>query len=69
MAEQMGRPQDQSGTPEGKLTDTVNAAGDAVAAKQAGRPINPQQLQQQAKGSVSPAHEQLRQDRQLRGSQ
>lgn len=63
MAEQMGRPPEQSGTPEGKLTDTVNAAGDAIAAKQAGRPVNPQQLQAQAKSSVSPAHEQLRQDR------
>jgi len=62
-AEQMGRPPEQSGTPEGKLTDTVNAAQDAVAAKQAGRPINPAQLRAQAKSTLSPAAEQLRQDR------
>lgn len=63
MAEQMGRPPEQSGTPEGKLTDTVNAAADAVAAKQNGRPVNPQQLRAQAKSTMSPAAEQLRQDR------
>lgn len=63
MAEQMGRPPEQSGTPEGKLTDTVNAAQDAVTAKQNGRPINPAQLRAQAKSTMSPAHEQLRQDR------
>lgn len=59
-AEAMGRPPEQSGTPEGKLTDTVNAAADAVAAKQNGRPVNAQQLRAQA---TSPAAEQLRQDR------
>lgn len=64
MAEQMGRPADQSNTPEGQLTDTVNAAQDAVAAKQNGRPINHQQLRAQAKSTLSPAAEQLRQDRQ-----
>lgn len=62
-AETMGRPPEQSGTPEGKLTDTVNAAADAVAAKQNGRPVNAQQLQAQAKSTMSPAAEQLRQDR------
>lgn len=61
-AEAMGRPPEQSGTPEGKLTDTVNAAADAVAAKQNGRPVNPAQLRAQAQ-STSPAAEQLRQDR------
>ena len=62
-AELMGRPPEQSATPEGKLTDTVNAAQDAVAAKQNGRPVNAAQLQAQAKSAVSPAHEQLKQDR------
>lgn len=64
MAEQMGRPQDQSATPNGKLTDTVNAAQDMVQAKQDGRPINPGQLRQQAAAATSPAQEALRDRRQ-----
>lgn len=60
-AEMMGRPPEQSDTPQGKLTDNVNAAGDMVAAKQNGRPINREQLRAQG---ASPAQEQLKADRQ-----
>lgn len=62
-AEMLGRPPEQSGSAQGQLTDGVAAAGDMVAAKQNGRPINRQQLQAQAT-STSPAQDLLQRDRQ-----
>lgn len=62
-AEMLGRSPEQSATPNGKLTDTVNAAEDAVKAKQNGRPINPAQLRAQA-SSTTPAQDLLKRDRQ-----
>lgn len=61
-AEALGRSAEQSASPNGQLTDTVNAAQDAVKAKQDGRPITGAQLRQQA-GST-PAQELLKRDRQ-----
>jgi len=63
-AELAGRAAEESATPEGQLTDQVNAAGDAVNAKLAGRPINQQQLRQQATGTQTAAQELLKRDRQ-----
>lgn len=64
-AEALGRTPEQSASPEGQLTDQVNAAQDAVNAKLNGRPINPQQLRQQATATkTTAAQELLKRDRQ-----
>jgi len=60
-AELLGRTQQESASPDGQITDNVNAAKDLVEAKQNGRPINREQLRAQG---TSPALEQLKQDRQ-----
>jgi len=62
-AEQLGRTPEQSATPEGQLTDQVNAAQDAVNAKLNGRPINPAQLRAQATSGKTAAQELLQRDR------
>jgi hypothetical protein len=61
LAEQMGRTPEQSASPNGQLTDHVNAAQDAINAKQDGRPVTPDQLRKQA---LTPAQELLKRDRQ-----
>jgi hypothetical protein len=60
-AEQLGRTPEQSASPNGQLTDKVNAAQDAMSVKQDGRPVNVQQLRKQA---TTPAQDLLKRDRQ-----
>lgn len=61
LAEQLGRTPEQSATPHGQLTDHVNAAQDAIQAKQNGQPVTSRQLKTQA---TSAAQQLLQRDRQ-----